>query len=169
MKNMVYMGDSKISSRPRQRFQSAPHGVMHVPGVRAELRSPFGVTGGRACSAAGCQPVLASLPVDRRRNSESAKTPGDCRDGPGRERMKSAGEILETIFDFHVGRDMALSKSEKTFGTRDHPREFLTPSAAVEFCRESGHALWVRLPMHAGKFHIWPGGRKEFYPDRRTA
>jgi len=60
----------------------------------------------------------------------------------------------------------AFDKSEKTFGTRNQPREFLTAIAAISFCRESGHALWIRLPMYAGKFHIWPGGRKEFYPDK---
>jgi hypothetical protein len=41
----------------------------------------------------------------------------------------------------------------------------LTAEAAISLCRKSGRKMWVRLPMHAGKFAIWPGGRKVFYPD----
>ena len=59
-----------------------------------------------------------------------------------------------------------LSKEDKAYGTRTHPREFLTAQAALDFCKSSGRALWVRLPMYGGNFHIWPGGRKEFWPDR---
>jgi hypothetical protein len=72
--------------------------------------------------------------------------------------MKSVAEIL--------GVAPPATKSDQAFGTRNQPREFLTAMAAVTFCRESGHALWARLPMYAGKFRIWPGGRKEFYPDK---
>jgi hypothetical protein len=92
--------------------------------------------------------------------------------------MKSVAEILASgrlrrILPAEMPKASAdrfvseVSKNvDKTFGTRNRPREFLTAIAALTFCRESGHALWVRLPMYAGKFHIWPGGRKEFYPDK---
>jgi len=61
-----------------------------------------------------------------------------------------------------------MTKDEKKYGSRKSPRAFLTAEAAVNFCKEEDRSLWVRLPMYNGKFHIWPGGRKEFYPDRCT-
>jgi len=62
-----------------------------------------------------------------------------------------------------------MKRDEKLYGTRKNPRNFLTPIAAVNFSKESGRALWVRLPMYDGNFHIWPGGRKEFWPDREPS
>jgi len=60
-----------------------------------------------------------------------------------------------------------ITKDEKMFGSRNNPRAMLTAEAAVNLCKSTGRSLWVRLPMYDGKFHIWPGGRKEFYPDRK--
>lgn len=59
-----------------------------------------------------------------------------------------------------------MTPDEKRFGSRTNPRHMLTAEAAVNLCKESGRAMWVRLPIYEGKFHIWPGGRKEFWPDR---
>jgi hypothetical protein len=61
-----------------------------------------------------------------------------------------------------------MTKDEKKYGSRKNPRPFLTAEAAVNFCKEEFRPLWVRLPMYRGKFHIWPGGRKEFWPDPCT-
>jgi hypothetical protein len=58
-----------------------------------------------------------------------------------------------------------MTIDEKKYGSRKNPRMFLTAEAAVNFCKTEFRALWVRLPMYDGKFHIYPGGRKEFYPD----
>lgn len=61
-----------------------------------------------------------------------------------------------------------MTLNEKKYGSRQHPRGVLTAEAAIALCKDSGRKMWVRLPMYAGKFAIWPGGRKEFYPDRPT-
>jgi hypothetical protein len=53
----------------------------------------------------------------------------------------------------------------RSMETRIAPRMMLTAEAAVNLCRESGRSIWVRLPIYEGTFHIYPGGRKEFYPD----
>ncbi len=61
-----------------------------------------------------------------------------------------------------------MTLHERKYGSRQLPREMLTAEAAIALCKDSGRKVWVRLPMYAGKFAIWPGGRKEFYPDRCT-
>lgn len=61
---------------------------------------------------------------------------------------------------------MSLTADERKYGSRKYPRHMLTPEAAVAFCKEVDRSIWVRLPMYDGNFHIWPGGRKEFWPDR---
>jgi hypothetical protein len=55
---------------------------------------------------------------------------------------------------------------EQIYGTRSCPRNMLTPVAAIELAKESGHAMWVRFPMYEATFHIYPGGRKVCYPDK---
>lgn len=62
-----------------------------------------------------------------------------------------------------------MSPDEKKYGSRTNPRHMLTPDAAVNLSKESGRAIWVLMPMYEGKFHIFPGGRKEFWPDKRVA
>lgn len=60
-----------------------------------------------------------------------------------------------------------MTKSEeKKYGSRKKPRLFLTAKAAMDFCRSEDHVLWIELPMYDGKFRVYPGGRKEFYPCR---
>ena len=61
-----------------------------------------------------------------------------------------------------------MTPDEKKYGSRQHPREMLTAEAAVALCKNSDRKVWVRLPMYRGKFAIWPGGRKEFYPDKQV-
>ncbi len=62
-----------------------------------------------------------------------------------------------------------MTKDEKKYGSRKNPRSFLTAEAACAFCVKESRALWIRLPLYPrGKFHIYPGGRKEFWPDPCT-
>lgn len=74
---------------------------------------------------------------------------------------------LKSLLRGGVARGVpTVTKHEKTYGSRKNPRPMLTPEAATSFCRESRTPIWVRLPLYDGVFHIYPGGRKEFYPDR---
>ena len=60
----------------------------------------------------------------------------------------------------------ARRSDEQIYGTRQRPRNILTPTAAIELAKESGRAMWVRFPMYEATFHIYPGERKVCYPDK---
>jgi hypothetical protein len=62
-----------------------------------------------------------------------------------------------------------LRGDDEKYGTRQRPRNMLTAEAAVALSKNAFRKVWVRLPMYEGTFAIWPGGRKEFYPDRKRA